>query len=102
MIEQIQVMVAEFESNRLEVMLIPSKRWVNEGGMIRVAASKNCTWYRKFCAKYLSTRVRGSRNLDTKIKRANISRILDRIARGLPSRSMYAPELIRIAGGKLS
>ncbi len=64
----LQIMLAELEGNRLEVQLVPCRRFVNEGGCYRVAVSKNATWYRDFCGHHAS------------------------------SRSKYAPELSRIAG----
>lgn len=73
----LELMKAEFESNQLEVALVPSKWPVNEGGCIRVAISKNCTWYRDFCARHLSARVRRKTASDTRIKRRNVARALE-------------------------
>ncbi len=78
----LEIMLAELESNRLEVMLVPQKRFTNECGMIRVAVSKNCTWYRKFCARHLSGRLRKNSAPDTKIKRRDTIRSLNRMMAG--------------------
>ena len=91
------LLLAELESTRLEVVLVPCRRSVNEGGCIRVAASKNVLWYRRFCAQYASDRRRRNRAFDTRIRRANVVSVLSRLAQGLPSRSKYAPDLLRLA-----
>lgn len=78
----IEMMLAELESNQLEVCLVPQKRFTNECGMIRVAVSKNCTWYRRFCAKYPSSRVRNNSCFDTRIKRRDTIRSLNRMLAG--------------------
>lgn len=96
----IQLMLDLLESHRLEVQLAPLNprlRNFNNGGMKRVVADRNADWYRKFCARHLSSRKRNHRKPDTKIKRANILRILNRLAQGLPSRSKYAAELEKIS-----
>jgi hypothetical protein len=90
-------MQAEFECTRLEVALVPARRPANYGACIRVAVSKNCTWYRSLCAQHLSSRMRNKRLPDTRIKRKNISRVLEHlIARGV-SRSKYAQEILKLA-----
>lgn len=93
----LEVMLAELECNRLEVVLAPCKRPANVGGCVRVAASVNASWYRKFCAAHSSSRTRRNALPDTRIKRRNVERTLQRLAAGLPSTSKYAPELISIA-----
>jgi hypothetical protein len=93
----LHLMLAELESNQLEIQLVPCRRRVNEGGCIRVAVSRNTDWYRKFCAAHSSTRVRRKSAHDTCIKRANTIRVLTRLAEGLPTRSKYAAEFQRIA-----
>lgn len=87
------VLLAELESSRLEVVLVPCRRTVNAGGCIRVAVSKNAEWYRRFCARHGSGRYRKNALFDTKIRRANIVRVLGRLAAGEMSRSKYAHEL---------
>ncbi len=98
--EQIQLMLDLLESQRLEVQLVPLNprmRNYNAGGMKRVAANRNTKWYSDFCRRHLSSRKRNRRKWDTRIKRANILRILRRLAEGKTSRSKYAAELRQIA-----
>ncbi len=93
-------MLAQLESHRLEVVLVPlnpKMRGYNEGGMKRVCADKNPRWYSSFCSRHPSSRRRNHRKHDTKIKRASIVRILARLVGGKPSVSKYVPELRRIA-----
>jgi len=93
----LELLLADLESNRLEVALVPQKRHTNEGGMIRVCMSKNCRWYREFCARHSSSRVRNHRKHDTRIKRADTVRLLERLIAGAATRSKYAEELLSIA-----
>ncbi len=97
---ELQQMLDELESHRLEVQLVPLnprlRNW-NAGGMKRVAVDKNAKWYSDFCRRHLSSRKRNKRKWDTKIKRANIVRILRRLCDGRPSVSKYAEELRRIS-----
>lgn len=90
-------MLAELESSQLVVVLVPSRRAVNEGGCIRVAMDRNCEWYRRFCAAHGSSRVRHRALHDTCIKRRDTRRLLERLIAGRPSRSKYAEELRAIA-----
>jgi hypothetical protein len=87
---------------RLEVVLAPSRRpdVARRGGCIRVAANQNPPWYRALCRRHRSSRQRRSAKPDTRIRRANILRFLERIAAGRPTRSRYAPELLAIAGAR--
>lgn len=99
MIDGVRQMLDELESSRLEVQLVPLNpklRNYNEGGMKRVASSKNALWYRQFCGRHLSSRKRNHRKPDTKIKRASIIRILRRLCDGKPSTSKYSAELQKI------
>jgi hypothetical protein len=89
-------MLAEFESNRLEVVLVPQRRFTNIGGCIRVAVAKNCAWYRDFCATYPSTRKRKKAAFDTAIRRENTLRALRGLVAG-DCHSKYAPHLLAIA-----
>lgn len=91
-----EIMLAELESNRLVVILVPCKVRVNEGGCIRVAAEKNCLWYRMFCRRHLSGRVRNNSALDTRIKRQNVINLLSRLAAGKTTNSKYLLELTRL------
>jgi hypothetical protein len=93
----LHVMLAELESNRLEVVLVPSKRAANPWDMIRVCASRNAAWYRKFCAAHSSTRKRSNPHHDTCIRRANTISVLSRLTEGKRTHSKYAEELLNIA-----
>lgn len=95
--EALTEMLEQLESSCLEVMLIPQRYRTNEGGMIRVAVSKNATWYRGFCAQYLSGRQRKNNAPDTKIKRAQTLRTLRRLLTGVPPQGEYAFRLMPIA-----
>lgn len=91
-------MLAELESNRLEVVLTPCKRETNVCGCIRVAASRNAEWYRKFCAKHPSSRRRKNAAPDTRIKRMDTVRLLERMIRSRHlAPSKYAQELVALA-----
>lgn len=93
----LKVMLAELESSRLVVVLVPCRRQVNEGGCIRVAAERNCTWYRRFCAEYAAGRRRASASFDTRIRRRDTVRLLVRLSAGRHSASKYAEHLLQIA-----
>ncbi len=93
----IEIMQAEFESHQLQVALVPSKRhdarcW----DMIRCAISRNCRWYRLFCARHTSDRRRKNSLVDTRIKRRNIERALQGLLDGTYN-GKYASELLGIA-----
>lgn len=89
-------MLNELESNQLVVVLVPQKRHTNEGGMIRVAVSRNCNWYRKFCANNASSRKRRNAAFDTCIKRKDTIDALNAMIAGAPS-SYHREELEGIA-----
>ncbi len=100
MLEELQQMLDELESHRLEVQLVPLNprlRNYNEGGCKRVVASRNPRWYATLCSRHLSSRKRNHRKPDTKIKRRSILRILRRLCDERPSVSKYAEELRRIS-----
>jgi len=65
--------------------------------MIRAVISRNPLWYRKLCARYSSRRRRRSCKPDTRIKRANVLAVLERLSRGLPSRSPYVSDLLDLS-----
>lgn len=93
----IEEMLIELESTRLEVVLVPSKRHhARDWDMVRVAASKNCTWYRRFCLAHSSDRRRGNLLHDTRIKRANTIRALNQMLAGRPA-GKYEQEFRSIA-----
>jgi hypothetical protein len=87
-VNALQEMLDELQSNHLEVILVPSKnRDRRDHDMIRVVASRNCDWYRKFCANNLSTRKRRNPRPDTCIKRFRTIDALERMIAG--TRSTY-------------
>ena len=91
------VLLAELESHRLEVALVPAPRPRHDGHAVRVAVSRNPSWYRRLCAWFPSSRRRAKSLPDTRVRRANIARILSLLAEGRPVRSQYAQPLARIA-----
>lgn len=87
----------ELQSNRLEVVLAPSKqRDRREHDMIRVVASRNCAWYRKFCASNGSSRHRRNQHHDTCIKRFRTVAALEAMIAGVRS-TYYRHQLLDIA-----
>lgn len=93
---ELERMLDELESAQLVVILVPQRRHTNTGGMVRVAVEKNVLWYRQFCARFPSTRVRRNAAPDTKIKRANVRAVLAALIAGC-TRSSYAPALLGLA-----
>jgi hypothetical protein len=89
-------MLMELEGNQLVVILVPQKRHTNEGGMIRVAVSKNATWYRRFCSAHLSGRKRRNSAPDTRIKRFHTIAALQAMIAGVRS-TYYHDQLKAIA-----
>lgn len=89
-------MLDELEEQRLEVVLVPSRRWeeARRGGCIRAVVGRNPEWYRKLCVRHVSSRYRKSRKPDTRIKRQHVLRVLRRLVAGLPSTSPYVRDLV--------
>lgn len=111
-------MLAELESSRLEVVLIPSKvpDCAMRGGMIRAVQEANPEWYQDFCSQFtarrraqcrrcygrcecskeerqrLRWRTRPRRLHDTLIKRANTIKGLKELMRG-QCETIYAQRL---------
>lgn len=77
-------MADELENNRLEVTLAETEpeKTKHPGHKLRVVVSTNPDWYRKLCARYVSTRKRGWRKNRTAIKREATLRALRRIEAG--------------------
>lgn len=95
-------MQAELEAHRLEVILVPLNprlRGWNEGGMKRVCADVPPKWYRVLCREFPSSRGVRRGKLDTKIKRRNVLRALDRMVSGAGYFGKYRDEFLRIAEG---
>lgn len=95
-LDELELMLNELDSSQLEVVLVPQRRFTNHGGMVRVAISKNAKWYRDFCGRFSSSRVRRNVAFDTRIKRRHILRVLRALLAG-KSTSIYAPALLGIA-----
>jgi hypothetical protein len=94
------LLLADLQSNQLVTILAPSKRSDRrEWDQIRVNLSENPRWYRKLCAEHPSSRGY-HRGFDTRIKRRNVTRLLEKLAAGSPVKSKYADELRRIAEKK--
>lgn len=91
-------MLAELEANRLEVCLVPEKRRTHETGMIRVCASRNAAWYRRYCGDHPSSRGTRRGGFDTRIRRANTVRALEQMLRREKA-GKYEPCLREIARG---
>ena len=100
LVEELGTMLAELEENRLEVVLVPQRYRTNEGGMVRVALSRNAPWYREFCASYPSGRRRKNAAFDTRIKRRDTSRLVESLLAG-KARSAYAAHVLAIARRRL-
>ena len=98
LVDHLTEMLCDLESNPLVVVLAPSRRHDrNEMDQIRVVVSRNPSWYRSLCGANISKRGTRHGKFDTAIRRQNILRILTRLSEGKPTRSKYAPELIKIA-----
>lgn len=97
----LEQMLMELESSRLEVHLVPLNprlRNYNEGGCKRVKAGVNTKWYRDFVARHPSSRGVRHGKFDTRIRRANVERLLRRLIAQRPVWSKYAAEILRVAG----
>ncbi len=93
----LEIMLAELESTELQVCLAPSKRHDRrEWDMIRVCLSRNCTWYRRYCAENPSSRGVRKGKPDTKIRRFNTVRALGQLIAGKPA-GKYSNQLLSIA-----
>jgi len=88
---ELQLMHDELESQQLTVALFPAPHPAFEGHMIRVPIESNVAWYRCLCSKYPV----GVRS--TKVRRADILRVLARLASGKPSSSQFADYLVQMA-----
>lgn len=104
MSEVLITMLADLESHRLEVVLVPLNprlRNYTDGGCKRVVADKPPVWYRNLCNEYLSSRAIRRGKPDTRIRRANILRVLGRLCEGRPTRSKYAHDLLADQGNTI-
>lgn len=95
----LEVMQAELESHMLMVVLAPSKRSDRrEWDQIRVCMDVPPKWYRDLCNRHVSSRQIRRGKFDTKIKRANILRLLERLIENPKASSKYSTEIMKIAG----
>lgn len=93
----LEFMLMEMESNSLQVVLAPSRRRDRrDHDMIRVVASRNAEWYRKFCGANRSTRKRRNLRPDTCIKRFRTVAALQAMIAGTRS-TYYFHQLTAIA-----
>jgi hypothetical protein len=98
MVERLIQMLNELESHKLEVMLAPSRRSDRrEWDMIRVVCDAPPRWYRNLCNRHPSSRGVRRGKFDTRIRRRDVLRLLERMASGRPVVSKYAPELAQLA-----
>jgi len=98
----LQIMLAELEAHRLEVVLVPLNprlRNYNEGGCKRVCADVPPRWYRALCRDYPSSRGVRRGKPDTRIKRKNVLRALERLVDGRGYAGKYREEFLRVAEG---
>lgn len=96
---KLEYLLAELESNSLQVCLAPSKRRINESDQIRVALSRNANWYRAMCAKFQSGRKKSRTNFDTLIKRRETLKALNRLIEGRAKGTIYEARILAIAKG---
>lgn len=94
-------MLDDLDSNRLDVILVPSRRHeiAIRGGMIRAVQATNPDWYRRLCSDYLKRRKRprNSRKPDTRLVRKTIRSILCTWIKTGRTRSMLKDDIARYA-----
>ena len=90
-------MLDELETQRLEVVLIPQPDPANPGACLRAVAAVNPAWYRRICAAFESRRKRHYRKFKTKVKRAEIRRVLAALCEKKTTQSIYAKWLLNEA-----
>lgn len=99
LIPLLEEMLYELMENRLVVCVVPGNDGnVNDDGRkVRAVTSQNVEWYQELCLAYPSTRIRKNLSPDTKIRRKNVVRVLERLIATGKSLSMYAGDLIAVA-----
>lgn len=101
LIPYLEMMLFDFQQERLEVCLVPNKdgEKENDGRHIRATYSKNIFWYRELCALYPDSRQRGAKKKKprTIIKRKNIEEVLNTLIEKQKSTSKYAPFILNVA-----
>lgn len=96
---KLEYLLNELESNQLQVCLAPSKRKLNEHDQIRVALSRNCSWYRRFCSQHISKRATRRGKPDTLIRRQHTLKALNRLLSGKPRNTIYEQRILAILPG---
>ena len=99
LIDSFNTMLDELNTYYLEVCLVPSKyyEYAIRGAKIRAVINCNPDWYRKLCEKYQSSRIRKNSKSDTRIKRRNIIKLLERLAKNKTTTSYYLNDLLMVA-----
>ena len=95
-------LLAELESHRLEVALVPARHPRHETHYVRVVIGQNPSWYRRLCAANPSSRRRAKTAPDTRIRRANVLAVLGKLAEGKTTRSRYAAAISKEAARRES
>lgn len=90
-------MLNELESQGLAVELAPAPDPRHEMHFVRVVVCRNPSWYRAFCERFPSSRVRSRRLPDTAIRRADTLRALRALLDGERAGPCYGPRLIDAA-----
>lgn len=90
--EAYEEMYFDLALNKLEVILTPNK---DRDGYIRSVTHQNPAWYRALCNRYPAHRRKPRRKnkFDTRIKRQNILKTLERLASGDSWISKYEQDL---------
>jgi hypothetical protein len=94
----LEAMLDELESSSLVVGVFPASDPRHEGHGVRCAVSRNADWYRRFCARFPSSRRDQNRKGRTAIKRRETIRALGHLLGADPSRcSTYSQRLLDAA-----
>ena len=94
--DALEIMADELDANRLEVALMPAPSPAHAAHSVRVAIDRNPAWYRRLCARHAPGHGRHPAK-GTRIRRAEVRRILARLTAGLPCAGYLARELAEIA-----
>ncbi|MDR1279505.1 MAG: hypothetical protein LBK99_01615 [Opitutaceae bacterium] len=100
LVGELMEMQAEFESSALVVELFPAPCQRHMMHMVRVPVMRNAPWYRGLCERHVSSRIRNRRKTDTRIRRAHISRVMEKLVRGKDG-GVYASYILSVAKGRL-
>ena len=97
--DMFKYMYYDLLSNRLDVVLVPSKypAIAADGGCIRVAVTRNPTWYQSFCLRYKRNPLSKRKKPRTIIKRRETLSLLEGLMEGKDMKSKYLDHLTEIA-----